>query len=218
MISTTIFQNITRKSEKIIYSVFTILGLLLQLYHELGLESLEKRRWYRKLFWFYKIFRSQSPQYLFNIIPTFVRPYNTRNANNIPQFKVKHNFFKNSFFPSVIIEWNKLDLNIRNSENLFIFQVKFLKFIRPSGSSVFKCYSPKGIKLLTRLRLGLSHLPEHKFKHGLLDSLNPICSCGQNIETSTHFLLQCSNYSNERLTFLNIIRNIDSKILSKNDL
>ena len=164
MISTTIFQNITRKSEKIIYSVFTILGLLLrpilglllQLYHELGLESLEKRRWYRKLFCFYKIFRSQSPQYLLNIIP---------------QFKVKHNFFKNSFFSSVIIEWNKLDLNIRNSENSFIFKEKFLKFIRPSGNSVFKCYSPKGIKLLMRLRLGLSHLPEHKFKHGLLDSL-----------------------------------------------
>ena len=46
----------------------------------------------------------------------------------------------------------------------------------------------------------------------------PVCSCGQNIETSTHFLLHCSNYSNERLTFLNIIRNIDSNILSKNDL
>ena len=129
-----------------------------KLYHELGLESLEKRRWCRKLFCFYKIFRSQSPQYIFNIIPTFVRPYNTRNANNIPQFKVKHNFFKNSFFPSVVIEWNKLDLNIRNSENLFIFKKKLLKFIRPSGNSVFKCHNPKGIKLLTRLRLGLSHL------------------------------------------------------------
>ena len=69
-----------------------------KIYHELGLESLEKRRWYRKLCCFYKIFRSQSPQYLFNIIPTSVRPYNTRNANNIPQFKVKHNFFQNSFF------------------------------------------------------------------------------------------------------------------------
>ena len=55
-----------------------------KLYHELGLESLEKRRWYRKLCCFYKIFRSQSPQYLFNIIPTSVRPYNTRNADNIP--------------------------------------------------------------------------------------------------------------------------------------
>ena len=87
-----------------------------------------------------------------------------------------------------------------------------MKFICPSGNSVFKCYNPKEIKLLTRLRLGLSHLQEHKFKHGLN------CSCGQNIETSTHFLLHCSNCSNERLTFLNIIRNIDSKILSKNDL
>ena len=66
--------------------------------------------------------------------------------------------------------------------------------------------------------LGLSHLREHKFRHGFLDSLNPICSCGQNIETSTHFLLHCSNYSNERLTFLNIIRNIDRNILNKNDL
>ena len=145
-----------------------------KIYHELGLESLEKRRWYRKLCCFYKIVRSQSPQYLFNIIPTFVRPYNTRNANNIPLFKVKHNFFKNSFFPSVVIEWNKLDLNIRNSENLFIFKKKLLKFIRPSGNSVFKCHNPKGIKLLTRLRLGLSHLREHKFRHDFLDSLNPV--------------------------------------------
>ena len=181
------------------------------------MESLERRRWYRKLCCFYKIFRSQSPQYLFNIIATPVRPYNTRNANNIPQFKVKHNFFKNSFFPSVVIEWNKLDLNIRNSENLFIFKKKLLKFIRPSENSVFRCHNPKGIKLLTRLRLDLSHLREHKFKRGFLDSPNPICSCGQNIETSTHFLLRCFNYSNERLTFLNIIRNIDSNILSKND-
>ena len=165
-------------------------------YHELGLESLEKRRWYRKLCCFYKIFRSQSPQYLFNIIPTSVRPYNIRNANNIPQFKVKHIFFKNSFFPSVVIEWNKLDLNICNSEDLFIFKKKLLEYIRPSGNSVFNCHNPKGIKLLTRLRLGLSHLREHKFKHGFLDSLNPICSCGQNIEASTHFLLHCSNYSN----------------------
>ena len=93
-----------------------------------------------------------------------------------------------------------------------------MKFIRPSGNSVFRCHNPKRIKLLTRLRLGLSHIREHKFKHGFLDSRNPICSCVQNIETLTHFLLHSSNYSNERLIFLNIIRNIDSNILSKNDL
>ena len=131
-----------------------------------------------------------------------MRLYSTRNDNNIPQFKVKHNFFQ----------------NICNSENLNIFKKKLLKFIRPSGNSVFRCHNPKGIKLLTRLRLGLSHLREHKFKHGFLDSLNPICSCGQNIETSTHFLLHYSNYSNERLTFLNIVRIIGRNTLDKTDL
>ena len=43
-------------------------------------------------------------------------------------------------------------------------------------------------------------------------------SCGQEILTSTHFLLHCSNYSNERLPFLNIIRNADKNILDKSDL
>ena len=76
----------------------------------------------------------------------------------------------------------------------------------------------EGVKFLTRLRVGLSHLPEHKFRHGFQDSINPICSCGQDTETSTDFLLHSSNYSNRRLTFLNIIRNIDRNILDKNDL
>ena len=115
--------------------------------------------------------------------------HNTRNTNNIPQFKVKHNFFRNSFFPSAVIEWSKLDLNIRNSESLNIFKKSLLKFICPSGSSIFNCHNPRGVKLLTRLRLGLSHLHKHKFKHDFQDSLNPICSCGNNIETSAHFLL-----------------------------
>ena len=124
-------------------------------------------------------------------------------------------FFQNYFFPSAVIEWKKLDQNTCNSENLNIFKKKLLKFIRPSGDSVFRCHNPKGIKLLTRPRLGLSHLREHKFKHGFLDSLNSVCSCGQDTEMSIYFLLHCSNYSNERLTFLNIIRNTERNILDK---
>ena len=37
------------------------------LYQELGLETLEKRKWYRKLCCFFKIFRNQFPEYLFSI-------------------------------------------------------------------------------------------------------------------------------------------------------
>ena len=133
------------------------------------------KRWYRKLWCSFKIFRNQSPKCLFNIIPTSVKPYNKRNAGNIPQFKVKHNFFLNSFFPSVVIKWNNLDQNICNSENL---QEKAFEIHTSFWSSAFRCHNPKGVKLLTRLRLVLSHLWEHKFKHGFLDSLNPICSYG----------------------------------------
>ena len=95
---------------------------------------------------------------------------------------------------------------------------KAFEILRPSGSSVFRCHNPKGVKLLTRLRFGLRYLREHKFKHGLRDSLHPNCSYGQDIETSFHFFLHCSNYCNEKLTYVNIINNIDRNILNENDL
>ena len=129
-----------------------------KLYHELGFESLVSRRWYRKLCCFYKVFKTQSPRYLFEVIPTAKRAYITRNNDKLPHFKVKHNYFENSFFPSAVIEWNKLDLNIRNSESLASFKSKVLKFILPSENSIFLCNNPKGIQFLTRLRLSLSHL------------------------------------------------------------
>ena len=55
--------------------------------------------------------------------------------------------------------------------------------------SSFDIYNPYGIKLLTTLRLGLSHFNEHKFKHGFNDTINRICVCGGNIELINHFFL-----------------------------
>ena len=176
-----------------------------KLYHELGFESLVSRRWYRKLCCFYKVFKTQSPRYLFEVIPTTKRAYITRNNDQLPHFNVKHNYFKNSFFPSTVIEWNKLDLDIRNSVNLISFKSKVLKFIRPSENSIFLCNNPKGIQLLIRLRLGLSHLEDHKFNHNFQDTLNQICNCGEDIETSCHYLLHSLLYTNERLALLNVI-------------
>ena len=40
-----------------------------KMYQELGLESLQSRRWYRKSAMFYKICKNKSPFYLFNLIP-----------------------------------------------------------------------------------------------------------------------------------------------------
>ena len=136
-----------------------------KLYQELGLESLQQRRWYRKLCTFLKIIKEKSPDYLFNIIPKNNSNHRTRNSYNIPQLNIKHNFFKNSIFPSVIAEWNKLDSDIRNLNSLSLFKSRILKFIRPNPNSIFNCHNPKAIKYLSKIRLGLRYLREHKFKH-----------------------------------------------------
>ena len=108
------------------------------------------------------------------------------------------------------MEWNKLDWEIKNSESIATFKKRILSFIRPSANSTFNCHNPKGIKLLSRLRLGLSQLREHKFKH----------SFGKGeVETSSHYLLHCSNYLEERLALLNTIKDIiDMSILQQSDL
>ena len=40
-----------------------------KMYQELGLGSLQLRRWYRELCLFYKIFKNEHPKYVFNLIP-----------------------------------------------------------------------------------------------------------------------------------------------------
>ena len=47
------------------------------LYNELGLESLSSRRWCRKLCAIYKLLLTQCPKYLFNIILSSERFYDT---------------------------------------------------------------------------------------------------------------------------------------------
>ena len=128
-----------------------------------------------------------------------------------------NNFFKNSFLPWVIIEWNKLDPSLRRCNSYNVFKSNILKFIRPSSNSFFDCHNPIGIKYITRIRLGLSHLREHKFKHSFQDTLNPICNCGNDVESAIHFFLHCSLYRNERRTLLNSLVNIDHTLLDNTE-
>ena len=188
-----------------------------KLCQELGFESLQQRRWYRKLCCLFKIINNQSPSYLFQLVPSPNIRYFSRNSENIPQLRTKHDFFKNSFFPSTIKEWNNLDPHIKKSKSISIFKSNILKFIRPKPNNVYYCHNPKGIRLLTRLRLGLSQLREHKFKYSFPDCLNPACFCGNEIETSTHHLLHCPTYTNERMTILNKIKSINCSILEFSD-
>ena len=187
------------------------------MYQELGLESLQLRRWYRKLCCFYKIYNKQAPGYLSKLIPTRNEAYQTRYFASTPSLSFELYFFRNTLFPSTILEWNKLDPSLRNSASYNVFKKSILKLIRPSPNKVFQCHNPKGIKLVTRLRLGLSHLREHNFKHSFQDTLNPLCSCGLDIETTFHYFLHFPLLHAERSALLNNINEIDRTIFNKSD-
>ena len=139
---------------------------------------------------FYKVLNNEHPQYLFNSIPVRPKLCPTRNALNILFLNTNHNFFKYLLFPSTIIEWNKLDPGFRKAESFSLFKTNILRLIRPSPNSVYNCHNPKGLKFITRLRLGLSHLREHKFKHSFQDTISPLCSCGLDIGSTEIYTVQ----------------------------
>ena len=109
---------------------------------------------------------------------------------------------------------NDLDYSLPNALPINVFKQNNLKFIRLGPSKVFNIYNLHGLKLLTRTRLGLSHLRGHKFKHNFRDCLDEICMCGKDIESTN----QCSLFLKERQVLMNKIRDIDSLLTNQNEI
>ena len=135
--------------------------------------------------------------------------YALRSKPAIYQSAVCTERFQNSFFPFCISQWNTLDCHIRNLPTISSFKSGLLKFYRPSPASIFKVDQPRAFVLLTKLRVGFSHLRAHKFRHNFIDTLNPFCSCRTNyIEMNEHYLLQCPNHSAYRSTLFDSLHNL----------
>ena len=113
-------------------------------------------------------------------------------------------------------EWNRLSTEIRNLTSCQEFRKSLLSFIKSTCSSQFSIHRPVGVKLLVRLRLGFSHLREHKFRQNFHDTLNPLCSCSLKLETTSHCLLCSHNFSSGRLALMNDLNLIDPSISQLN--
>ena len=188
-----------------------------KIFNELGIEYLADRRWLRRLTFFYKIQNGLAPLYLKNVIPQYVTTYRTRNLTALRNFPARTDLFSFSFFPHTIRNWNSLDPSIRNLSSVQLFKNAPLKFIRPSPSPLSGINHPFGIKLLSCLRFGLSHLREHKFCHNFLDIINPLCSCNIEPESTSHFLLHCHFFSEHRKTLFDSLKAIDISIIAMSD-
>ena len=149
-------ETFTQKTERIQYnaalaSTGAIKGTSQsKLYCELGFESL-KLCWVRKLYTFFKVKTSGLRRNLFDLIPQSNHLYNTSFLEDVTTFYSRTDAFKYSFFPSAILEWNKLDRKIRQSSTLLTFRNSQLKIRRPTPKPVYNIHNPSS---LTLLRLG----------------------------------------------------------------
>ena len=183
-----------------------------KLYVELGLESLKARCWFRRLCYFYECKSYWLPPYLFQLIPHESHSYSTNNSEDIPTHHCRTDSFNNSFFSSTIRKWNKLDLDFCKSPYSVIRQY-LLKVIWPQPSATFNVCNFAGLRLLTRLRFGLSHLNDHRFNHNFQNYINPLRTCSLEVESTSHFFLHCLYYNDVRETLLNEFKSLYENIL-----
>ena len=118
--------------------------------------------------------------------------YNTRNSDHIETYYCKTDIFKYSFFPYVIVEWNRLD-------------------------SPTNLHNPLGLKLQTSLTVGLSHLNEHRFNQNFENFRNPLYSCSLEVESTPYFFLHCYNFVNIKNNLLNKLYSINCDISNCSD-
>ena len=161
---------------------------------------------------FYRIVKGLSPKYLTSYLqlhnnPIYLTRSTTKNIVKLTASRAVN--FNNSFFPLCSHKWNNLNDDIKSLPPPISFKKALLSFVKTSENSIFAIHDNNDIKLLTHVRLNLSHLNKHKFRHNFLDTSNPMCSCGSESETTAHFLLRCQNHVMNRTKLLKNVCNLD---------
>ena len=165
------------------------------LYIETGWETLDARRNKHKLVLFYKMFNDLTPLYLSSLVPPLVQNasrYNLRNSNDTQTVASRTTLFYNSFLPSSIRDWNRLNSDIRNAGTLDAFKFKLNQNL-PVIPGI-----RKNQIWHTRIRTGCSSLKNDLFLKNIIDSPQCTCNSGE-VENAYHFFFICQLYNHLRV-------------------
>ena len=177
-----------------------------KLYEELGWEPLHLRQWFRRLSVFYKIMHGLTPKYLVDPVPPLRRHlFGTNIRNELHPMCWRTQRFRNSFYPDAVKNWNSIGPEMRQIETISSFKSTLKAMIVPEEKSIFKIHS-RDLRYLYQLRVGLSPLRAHKFRHNFLDTPSDKCMCQTGTESTIHFLLQCPLFNVHREDLMNKIQ------------
>ena len=119
--------------------------------------------------------------------------------------------------PQTIREWNELDTSICQAPSHLVFRKALLDYIQPTANSTFGTNYVSGLKFLTRLRVGFSHLKEHKFKHKFQDTLNPLWPRSLEAEDIYNIFIHSQSFSDQQNVIFNNLNAINLEILKMNE-
>ena len=96
-------------------------------------------------------------------MPKSNHSYNTQQLHKVENFYCSTDIFRNSFFLSIIDQWNSLKPEIRTIDSFL--KLRKLTLNLDNGHPLFNpnynTFNPIGLKYLTRLHIVLSYLNEH---------------------------------------------------------
>ena len=171
---------------------------------ELQWSPLSHRRTFHKLVQFWKIKNNNAPEYLRSILPENTeRPYQTRlKIQRMPQHDNIHtNRYLGSFFPSVITEWNKIPIPIREAATVHTFKSHIKKlYCNIPKSCNYNVGFRRANVLHTRFRLKFTQLNLDLFSRNIIHS--PLCIVCNMTESYGHYFLDCGRFNNERAIML----------------
>ena len=117
-----------------------------KLLEELGWETVDKRRWSRRLILFYKIINNSTPTYTSPPppIPNLQEPfYSFRMRAVMGLICARTDKYKSSFYPNCLSKWENADAETRTAPSFAIFKAKISRIIRTTPKQVYGIHNPK---------------------------------------------------------------------------
>ena len=180
----------------------------IKLEKEMGWESISDRADFLGLTLFRKIHTYNTRPLIRQCMPKQFE-YNSIARGTYRTFQYQSSDFNKSFFPYFTCLWNKLPESLKSQSDLDTFKLELKDKIKPRKYKHFSKGNKIENALLTRIRVGRSHLNGHSYTIGLANT--PECLCHFPCENTEHYLLYCFLFEQERRTMFESVRNLVPK-------
>ena len=182
------------------------------LYKETNQLSLQTRRDRYRLLQMHQLVHDQAPSYMAGMVERTRECRESRQFDTRPPF-ARRSCYYNSFVPMTCRDWNALPTEIKRIENKKQFKAaldKETKYKKTKANAYYNLGSRFVNILLSRLRMGCSDLNADRFRRGL--NQNKSCACGEQEESSKHYITYCPLYDTQRAQLYQELPNISKTL------